>query len=76
MIIFRSILLRMRNILDKVVKKIKSHFIFNHFFENHAFYDMLLKNIDTDDKMAHAHFVLVAQGYLHSEYIIIIACLR
>jgi len=65
MIISRSVILRMRNILDKVVKKIKSYFIFNNFFENHDFYvtRMLWKNIDTDDKVAHAHFVLVAQGY-------------
>ena len=59
----RSVLLRVRNTLDKIVKKIKSHFIFSNFFENRVFYDIMWENTDKDDKMAHSHFVLVAQGY-------------
>jgi len=47
--------LRMRNISDKVVKKIKTHFIFSNsffktFFKNHAIDDIMWKNIVEPDR--------------------------
>jgi hypothetical protein len=51
LIISRSILLRIRNVLAKVVEKIKTHFIFsNFFFENRVFYEIMLKNIVEQDR--------------------------
>ena len=44
----RSELLRMKNVSEKVLEKIKTHFMFNNFlfvfFLNHAFYEILWKN--------------------------------
>jgi hypothetical protein len=46
MMLSRSILLRMRNVSDKVVQKIKTHFMFNNFFsENRAVYEIMWKNM-------------------------------
>jgi hypothetical protein len=51
LIIYRSILLRMRNILDKFVEKIKTHFMFsNFFFENLPVYEIMWKNIVEADR--------------------------
>ena len=45
-IISRSILIKMRNISDKIVEKIETHFMFNNFFfENIAAYEIMWKNI-------------------------------
>jgi len=44
-IIFRSVLLRIGNVLDKIVKNIKTQFIFSNLFENRAFYETMWKNI-------------------------------
>ena len=42
----RSVLLRMKNLSDKVSEKIKTHFMFNTFsFENRAVYEIMWKNI-------------------------------
>jgi hypothetical protein len=63
MIISRSVLLIIKNILVTFIQKVKAHFIFNNFFfENRAFHVIMLKHFDTDDNMADAHFVLDAQG--------------
>jgi hypothetical protein len=45
--IFRSLILRMRNFSDKVGRENQNtHFVFNNFFfENHAVYDLMWKNI-------------------------------
>jgi hypothetical protein len=41
-----SVLLRMINVSDKVVEKIKTHLVFKYvFFENRAFYEIMWKNI-------------------------------
>lgn len=40
-IIFRSVLLRIGNVLDKIVKNIKTQFIFSNLFENRAFYETI-----------------------------------
>jgi type IV secretory pathway VirB3-like protein len=43
--ISRSLLLRMRNVLNKCVEQI-THSMFNIlFFENHAFYEIMFKNV-------------------------------
>ena len=46
-IIFRSFLLKMRNVSGKVVEKIKTHiFVFsNVFFENRTVYEIMWENI-------------------------------
>ena len=45
-IIFRSILLKMRNVSNKVKEKIKTHFLFSvTIFENHAVYEIMWINI-------------------------------
>ena len=59
----RSFLLRMRNISDKSLKKIKTHFEFSNVLENRTFYEIMCKKYcrdeqATDDNMAHAHCVL------------------
>jgi hypothetical protein len=39
-------LLRMKNVLDKVVEKTKTHFMFNiFFFENRVVYEIVWKNM-------------------------------
>jgi hypothetical protein len=48
LIIFRSVLLRMRNVSDKICRKNRqTHFVFNNFFffENRATYKIMWKNI-------------------------------
>ena len=67
LIISRSVLLRIRNVSDKVVEKIKIHILcsitFFFFLQNRA---VLRDNVEksrrarqaTDDNMAHAHCVL------------------
>jgi len=44
LIISLSFLLRMRNVV--VVEKIKTHFVFNNFFENSAVYEIMWKNVE------------------------------
>ena len=46
LIISRSVLLRMKNISDKFVEKIKTHFMLNNFFffEKRAVYEIMWKN--------------------------------
>ena len=52
MIITRSPLLRMRNVSDKVVEKIKTHFMLNNifFFLNRAVYEIMWKNMVQPDR--------------------------
>jgi hypothetical protein len=45
LIISLSALLRMRNVSDKFLEKIKTHFIFHNVFGIRAFYEMIWKNI-------------------------------
>jgi hypothetical protein len=41
----------MRNISDKFVEKIKTHFMLNHFFsENRAVYEIMWKNMVGPDR--------------------------
>ena len=41
----RRQMVKMRNVSDKIVNKIKTHFMFdNFFFENRAVYKMIWKN--------------------------------
>jgi len=60
----RSILLRMRNVKDKVVQKIKTHILCSvPFFENRTAFEILWKNMAQPDRpqhdnMAHAHCML------------------
>jgi hypothetical protein len=58
----RSELLRMKNISEKFLEKIKTHFMFNNFFFNRAIYDIVEKYCRagqaTDDNMAHEHCML------------------
>ena len=46
-IIFRSILLRMKNISDKIVEKLKAHILCSviFFFENYTVYEITWKNV-------------------------------
>ena len=52
MIISRLIPLRMRNISDKVVEKIKTHILcsITFFFENRAVHEVMWKNIVEPDR--------------------------
>ena len=45
LVIFRSLLLRIRNVSDKVVEKIKIPFVLNNFFCNRAVYEIMWKQI-------------------------------
>jgi hypothetical protein len=64
--IARSFLLRMSNVAEKVVHKIKSHILYLivfFFFENPAVYEIMWKNVVEPDRplmtnMAHAHCML------------------
>jgi hypothetical protein len=64
----------MRNVLDKVVEKIKTHFTFNNiFFENHAVYEIMSKNMvepegsqKTSQYDASELHTLDKQGYMHA----------
>jgi hypothetical protein len=63
----------------KVVEEIKIHSAFSIFFFNISCYENVEKYCragqDTDDIMAHTHFMLDAEGYkfTHLEYVILIA---
>jgi len=55
----------MRNVSDKIVQKIKTHFTFsNHFSKNRAVYDIMWEKFciewgqETDENMAHVHCML------------------
>ena len=49
--ISRSILLRMRNVSDKIYRKnLNTHFGFNFFVEDCAMYDIMWKNIVQTDR--------------------------
>jgi hypothetical protein len=55
----------MRNILTKVIKKIKTHFMFNKLFpKNRAVYEIMWKTFvrATDGNTADAHCVLDTEG--------------
>jgi hypothetical protein len=65
--IYRTILLRMRNVLNRIVEKIKTHCMFYNFFsENRAFYEIMWKSMIEPDRpqmtiyynTAHAHCML------------------
>jgi hypothetical protein len=43
--ISRSVLLRIKNISDKIIDKIKTQVYVQHFFHNRAVYDEMWKNI-------------------------------
>ena len=63
LIIYCSILLRVRNISDKSCRENKNtHLTFNNLFLNHAVYEMWKKYCRvgqaTDENMAHAHYML------------------
>jgi hypothetical protein len=70
LIISRSVLLRIRNVLDKLCRKTQNtHFIFSNFFpENHAVDEIMWKNSRageaTDNNMA-----LGTLGHTHSRNI-------
>jgi hypothetical protein len=72
MIISRALLLRTKNILDKFVEKIKTHFMFNNIFSRKSclLWDSAEK-YDTagetkDETTAHAHCMPDDQGYKHT----------
>ena len=72
LIIFCSIILKLRNVSDKFVEKTKMHFLFSAlFFENRSLYEIICKNVAdpgefTDDNTEHAHCMLDTYGYKHS----------
>jgi len=61
----------MRNVLDKIIEKIKTHILCSvdfFSFENRAFYEIMWKKYirtghATDDRMAHAQWMQDTQGY-------------
>jgi len=74
MVIFRSVLLRMKNVQTKVVDGIKTHFMFNNFFfpENRAVYEIMCKNTAELDRshitlwfMPTAHWIPKATNSLY-----------
>ena len=80
LVIFRSVLLRNRNVLDKVVEKIKTHGLWSIAFfpENRAFYELMWKNIVQLDmtQMTIWHMRIACfvskDTDTHSEYVTII----
>jgi hypothetical protein len=51
MTVSRSTILRTRNVLDKLVKEIETHFLFNNFFVlNRAAYEIVWKSIVEPDR--------------------------
>ena len=50
MIISHSFLLRMRNVLDKIVEKITPKFYVQFFFENRAVYEITWENTVNPDR--------------------------
>ena len=73
MIISLSVLLRKRNISDRVVEKINVHFAFIIFVsEKRAVYEVMWKNIvepEWPHNSAHALCMLVNKGYTHTHKI-------
>jgi hypothetical protein len=46
MVVSRLILLKMRNVLDRIAEKNKPHFMFKIFFsKNYAVYEVMFKNV-------------------------------
>jgi hypothetical protein len=68
----RSVILRMRNVKDKVVEKIKTHILCSVTFSRKScrLWDDLEKHCRAgqaaDDNMAHAHCMLDTYGYKHT----------
>jgi len=62
MTISRSVILRMRNVSDKFIEKIKTHILHSITFpENRAIYEIMWKNVagpdrSHDNKIRRAHF--------------------
>jgi hypothetical protein len=50
MFISRSVLLRMRNVYDKFVEKIKTHILFSVTFLNRVIYEVMWENILDPDR--------------------------
>jgi hypothetical protein len=78
-IISRSVLLRMRNVSDKILEKIKTHFILINifFFENHALYK-IMRNNNVESDTSEVTMWPVRIGWCipratntHSEYVIL-----
>jgi len=76
MIIWRWILFRMRNVSQKVVKKIKTHFMFNNSFfpRNFDVYEIMWREksysqTSPDASTAHGHWMLDNWGYRHTHWI-------
>jgi hypothetical protein len=65
MLISRSILLRMRNVSDKIVEKITTHILCPIFSENRAVYKIIWKKSVTDN--------IPKITDKHSEYVILAA---
>jgi len=83
MIILRSTILRVRNVWDKTVDKIKTHvFLFNNIFplESRVVYEITWKNIVESDRSQmtiwrmHTAYWIPKSAKAHSEYVILIAC--
>ena len=78
-IISRSILLVMRNVSNKFVEKIKTHFIFNNFFPNVAVYEIMWKNIVEPGRLQMTKWRMRIVCWIpkatntHSKYVILIA---
>jgi hypothetical protein len=82
LIISCSILLRMRNVSDKICTKNQDTFLFNNFFSgNHAFYEIMCKKnvrarqVTDDSIMRHTHFScqVTKATDTHLEYVILVA---
>jgi hypothetical protein len=74
----RSFLLRMRNVQDKVVEKIKTHILYSiTFSENRALYEITWKNIAEPDRIQMAIWRMRIACWIpkatntHSEYVIL-----
>ena len=71
-IIFRSVILRMGNVSDESCRESpNADFVFNSYFENHAFYEIRRKNIvqpgrHREDNVAHAQCMLDNKVYKHT----------
>jgi hypothetical protein len=48
-IVSRVIHVRLRNVLDKSLEKMKTHFMFNDFFFKSRLFDIMLKNMAQPD---------------------------
>jgi hypothetical protein len=73
LVISRSVLLRMKNISDKFVRKIKSHLMFSIFL-NHAVYEIMWKKYCRSGQATQREYGVFAlhAGYLrlqiHTQY--------